>query len=254
MKSHENKNNPESNISKTGEEIEPSGIREFFDIVYTMKDCISLGVGEPDFTTPWGISDSAIYSIKNGETHYTPNRGLPELRELTTDYIKNKWKLNYNPNSEILITMGVSQALDLALRSIIDPGDEIIIFQPCYVSYSANISMLHGKPVIIPTYQKDNFQINIDLVKKSITKKTKAILLNYPSNPTGTIIEKKILKEISKIAIENNLIVLSDEIYAAVSYEKEHFSIATSIFNRYNAKNSSIYSIMCAFNFSICSN
>ncbi len=227
MTNPKNKVDPKSIISKTGENIAPSGIREFFDIVYTMKDCISLGVGEPDFTTPWGISDYAIYSIKNGETHYTPNRGLPELRELTSDYLADRWNLSYNPDTEMLITMGVSQALDLALRTLIDPGDEIIIFQPCYVSYSANISMLHGKPVIIPTYQKDNFQIDTKLVKKSITKKTKAIILNYPSNPTGTTIDKKVLKEVAKIAIENNLIVISDEIYAAISYDDDHFSIAT---------------------------
>jgi len=222
-----NKKNIEKLLSKTAIKIPPSGIRKFFDIVASMPDCISLGVGEPDFTTPWRISDSGIYSLKEGNTHYTSNRGLLELREKISDYMEEKYSLRYNPNNEILITLGVSQGLDLALRSIINPGDEIIIFEPCYVSYSANISMLYGVPVPISTSMENNFQIEPEKIEKAITSKTKAILLNYPSNPTGITIDKKILEKISGIAQKYNLIVLSDEIYSAITYDKKHASIAS---------------------------
>ena len=219
-------NNPGELVSKTGSNLQPSGIREFFDIVYSMPDCISLGVGEPDFTTPWRISDSGIFAIKDGRTHYTPNRGIPELLEHVSDYIKTKHNLEYDPNKELIITMGVSQGLDLALRSIINPGDEVLIIEPCYVSYSANVSILHGTPIVLPTSFKNKFKIDMDLMKKSITKKTKAILLNYPSNPIGITIEKSELHEIASLAIKHNLIVISDEIYSAITYSGEHFSIA----------------------------
>lgn len=221
------KNNPESLVSQVGSAIPPSGIREFFDIVYSTPDCISLGVGEPDFVTPWRISDSGIFAIKDGNTHYTPNRGLPDLRDLIADYIAARYKVRYDPDTELIVTMGVSQGLDLALRSILNPGDEVIIFEPCYVSYTANVSLLHGKPVIIPTCQKDRFRIDLDLLKKSITPKTKAIMLNYPSNPTGSTIDRETLERVSELAMRHNLLVISDEIYCALSYERDHFSIAS---------------------------
>ncbi len=219
--------NPNDLVSESGRNIAPSGIREFFDIVYSMPDCISLGVGEPDFITPWKISDSGIYSIKDGYTHYTSNRGVSELLYLISDYLYSKYKLQYDSNSEILVTMGVSQALDLTLRSIIDPGDEIIIIEPCYVSYAANIKMLHGVPVTVPTFFEDNFKIDPERLKKAITSKTKAILLNYPSNPTGLSFSQSLLKEIAKIAMENNVLVISDEIYSAIIYGAKHFSIGS---------------------------
>lgn len=212
-------------ISGNAKSIPPSGIREFFDIVYSTPDCISLGVGEPDFVTPWRISESGIYAIQEGHTHYTPNRGLPELLNLVASYTESKYSISYKPNSEILITMGVSQGLDLALRSIINPGDEVMIVEPCYVSYAANITILHGKPVIIPTYFEENFRIIPERIRNSVTDRTKAIILNYPSNPTGTSIDKKTLHEIAAIAMEKNLIVLSDEIYSALNYKEEHYSI-----------------------------
>jgi aminotransferase len=221
------KNKPEDLVSNTGRAIPPSGIREFFDIVYSTPDCISLGVGEPDFTTPWRISDSGIYAIKDGNTHYTPNRGLPELRELITRYLASEYNVTYDPDTELIITMGVSQGLDLALRSIVNPGDEVIIFEPCYVSYPANVTLLHGKPVIIPTNIRDRFRIDIDLLKKSITDKTKAVMLSYPSNPTGATIDRDTLEKIAELALRHNLIVISDEIYCAFTYGGSHFSIAS---------------------------
>jgi len=220
-------NKPEDLVSATGRDIPPSGIREFFDIVYSTPDCISLGVGEPDFTTPWRISDSGIYAIKDGNTHYTPNRGLPELRELISRYLASEYNVTYDPDTELIITMGVSQGLDLALRSIVNPGDEVIIFEPCYVSYPANVALLHGKPVIIPTYIRDRFKIDIDLLKKSITDSTKAVMLSYPSNPTGATIDRETLEKIAELAIRHNLIVISDEIYCAFTYDGSHFSIAS---------------------------
>jgi len=220
-----NINNPESLISKKGESIPPSGIREFFDIVFSTPDCISLGVGEPDFVTPWRISESGAFAIKDGYTHYTPNRGLPDLLALISDSIEKNNGIEYNPNEELIITMGVSQGLDISLRSIINPCDEVIIFEPCYVSYPANISLVYGKPVVIQTKYSDKFRIDISKLRKAVTSNTKAILLNYPSNPTGTTIDRDLLEEISSIAIDKNLIVISDEIYSALTYEKDHFSI-----------------------------
>ncbi len=214
-------------LSETGKGIPPSGIREFFDIVYSTPDCISLGVGEPDFSTPWRMTESAINAAKNGFTHYTPNRGLPELCRLISEYLSRDISVQYDPETEIIISLGVSQGLDIALRSIINPGDEIIMFEPCYVSYAPNIRLLYGKPVVISTRAADNFTIDIDEIKNSITPKTKGILLNYPSNPTGATIDKKTLEEIAKLAMSHNLVVIADEIYSQLTYEKEHFSIVS---------------------------
>ncbi|MBN1496584.1 MAG: aminotransferase class I/II-fold pyridoxal phosphate-dependent enzyme [Spirochaetes bacterium] len=220
-------NSPETLVSRTGSAVPPSGIREFFDIVYSTPDCISLGVGEPDFTTPWRISDSGIFAIKDGNTHYTPNRGLPELRDLISRYLAKEYDLAFDPDTELIVTLGVSQGLDLALRSIINPGDEVIIFEPCYVSYTANVMLLHGTPVVIPTYYRDRFKIDIDLFKKAITPKTKAVILSYPSNPTGATIDRETLEAIAELSIRHNFIVISDEIYCSLAYEGRHFSIAT---------------------------
>lgn len=214
-----------SYASKIAEAIPPSGIRKFFDIAATMPDCISLGVGEPDFVTPWKISDSGIYAIKDGYTHYTSNRGLIELRRLITRKIHNEIHTDYSPDEEIIITVGVSQALDLALRAIVDPGDEVIIFEPCYVSYPSNISLVYGTPVPISTWNKNGFEIDPADLKKAVTKKTKAILLNYPANPTGATLSKAVLEEIAKIAIDNDLVVIADELYSSIVYEDKHFSI-----------------------------
>lgn len=227
MKRSSKNEDPSILVSGSGRNLKPSGIREFFDIVYSMKDCVSLGVGEPDFETPWRISDAGINSIREGYTHYTPNRGVPELLELISEYLRLKYKVSYRPESEIMVTMGVSQALDLALRSIIDPGDEVIVIEPCYVSYAANIEMLNGVAVVIPTLFSDGFRIDPARLKKAITERTKAILLNYPSNPTGLSYPPELLKEIGEIAVRNNVLVISDEIYSAICYDREFVSIAT---------------------------
>lgn len=219
------RNSLESLISESGRSIPPSGIREFFDIVYSTPDCISLGVGEPDFVTPWRISDTGIFAIKDGCTHYTPNRGLPELRRLISDSIEKSQGVSYDPDEELIVTMGVSQGLDIALRSIINPGDEVILFEPCYVSYPATVRLAHGRAVMVPTTLKDGFAINTGLLEEAITPKTKALLLNYPSNPTGAEIGRKTLERIAAIAVERNLLVLSDEIYSAITYEDAHSSI-----------------------------
>ncbi len=221
------KNNIEELISSAGKSIPPSGIREFFDIVYSTPDCISLGVGEPDFVTPWRISDSGAYAIKEGHTHYTPNRGLPELLSLISAFLYKKNGVEYDPETELLVTMGVSQGLDIALRSLIDPGDEIIIIEPCYVSYSANIRLALGKAIVIPTYSDDDFNIDAGMIKNAVSSRTKAILLNYPSNPTGLTINRNTLEIIAKIARENNLIVISDELYSSIIYDTDHFSITS---------------------------
>lgn len=227
MKQKSKNSGPAILVSGSGRNLKPSGIREFFDIVYSMKDCVSLGVGEPDFETPWRISDAGIEAIREGYTHYTPNRGVPDLLKLVSEYLESKYRVSYAPEAEIIITMGVSQALDLALRAIIDPGDEVIVIEPCYVSYAANIEMLNGVAVVIPTLFSEGFRIDTVRLKKAITDRTKAILLNYPSNPTGLTYPPELLKEIAEIAIRNNILVISDEIYSAISYEREFVSIAT---------------------------
>ncbi len=219
------KNNPENLLSEAVMKIPPSGIREFFDIVYSMPDCISLGVGEPDFVTPWRISDSGIYAIRDGNTHYTPNRGLPELCDLISMDLKKKHRATYSPDEEIMITMGVSQGLDVALRSIVNPGDEVIIPEPCYVSYGANVTLLGGIPVFVPTYFSEEFKVDIERLRKAITPRTKAILLNYPSNPTGNSLPRELLEKVAKLAAEHNFFIIADEIYSSISYEKEHWSV-----------------------------
>ncbi|HNR88854.1 MAG TPA: aminotransferase class I/II-fold pyridoxal phosphate-dependent enzyme [Spirochaetota bacterium] len=220
-----NTNDPESLVSAVGAAIPPSGIREFFDIVYSTPDCISLGVGEPDFITPWRVCETGIFAIRDGCTHYTSNRGLLELRELIAARIEKETGVGYDPETEIIVTMGVSQGLDIALRSIVNPGDEVIMFEPCYVSYMANVQLLHGVPVVLPTRLEDGFAIDAARVEQAIMPKTKAVLLNYPRNPTGSTIDRPTLERIARIAVERNIIVLADEIYSAIDYLDERFSI-----------------------------
>ncbi|MFW6364984.1 MAG: pyridoxal phosphate-dependent aminotransferase, partial [Spirochaetota bacterium] len=191
----------------------------------SMPDAISLGVGEPDFITPWKISDSGIYAIKDGYTHYTPNRGIPELLSILSQDIHTRYKVDYDPQRDMIITVGVSQALDITLRTLINPGDEIIVFEPCYVSYKSNISLAYGTPVILQTDFGSGFQINIDQLKNAISDKTKAILLNYPSNPSGMNIDFMVLQQIADLATEHDFVIIADEIYSSITYENTHRSI-----------------------------
>ncbi|OGV46677.1 MAG: aromatic amino acid aminotransferase [Lentisphaerae bacterium GWF2_44_16] len=204
-----------------------SGIRDFFELVNTMDDVISLGIGEPDFVTPWHIRESAIYSLEKGHTSYTSNLGLLSLRKEICAYLEKDYELDYDPVRECIITVGVSEALDLAIRAIVNPGDEIIYHEPCYVSYAPEISMAHGVPVPVVTREENNFAISPDDFRKAITPKTKAILLNFPCNPTGATLTVEQKKEIAEIAIEHDIIVITDEIYSELTYDDKSPSIAT---------------------------
>ena len=209
-------------ISELVKSVPPSGIRKFFDLVIEMDDVISLGVGEPDFVTPWHVREACIYSLEKGFTSYTSNNGLLELRELISEYIKSDYNVGYNPEDEILITTGVSEAADLAFRAITNPGDEVIIPEPCYVSYNPGVVFAGGKPVPVPTYSEDEFRVTADQIEKSITDKTKALVLSYPNNPTGAIMEKKDLEEIADVVNEHDIIVISDEVYDRLTYNGKH--------------------------------
>ena len=219
--------NYESILNDTITEIQPSGIRKFFDIAATMSDVISLGVGEPDFETPWKIRSAAIKSLERGKTRYSSNRGLAELRKEIADYLNRKYSLSYEPESEILVTVGGSEAIDAALRSIVNPGDEVIIPQPSYVCYVPMVQMAGGVPVIIENKADDDFKLTAAELKENITPKTKAIILPYPSNPTGAIMEKADYEAIEEIIKDTDIILLSDEIYAELTFNgKKHVSPA----------------------------
>ena len=203
-------------------ELKPSGIRKFFDIVATMKDVISLGIGEPDFTTPKPILEAGIRSLQNGETHYTSNHGKVELRQGIADNLKKLYKVDYNPTDEIVATVGVSEALYLTFTAILEPGDEVIIPTPCFVSYQAEVILAGGVPVEIPARLENNFTIDPDDIRKAITPRTKVIFIGYPSNPTGAVAPREVMLEIAKIADQHDLIVVSDEIYDRLVYDFEH--------------------------------
>ncbi len=208
-------------------ELPKSGIRDFFELVSSMDNVISLGIGEPDFVAPWHIREATIYALERGHTSYTSNLGLLSLRKEICNYLQNDYNLKYSPTTECLVSVGVSEALDLILRAIINPGDEIIYHEPCYVSYESEIKMAHGVPVPIKTKEDLNFSLNPKDLEKAITSKTKAILLNFPCNPTGATLSLKQMQEIANIAIKNDLIVITDEIYSELTYEKQHLSIAS---------------------------
>jgi len=212
-------------INKVVTNMQPSGIRKFFDIVNQMDDAISLGVGEPDFVTPWHIREEGIYSIEKGRTYYTSNAGLLELRSEICNYLK-KFNLNYD-TSEVLVTVGGSEAIDLALRTIIEKDDEVIVHEPSFVCYKPCIDLAGGKPVVIETKAENQFMLTKEELLEKITPKTKILVLSYPNNPTGAIMTKEKLEDIAKIAIENNILVISDEIYAELTYGSKHISIAS---------------------------
>ena len=207
--------------------LKPSGIRKFFDIVSEMPDAISLGVGEPDFDTPWHIREEGIYSLERGKTFYTSNSGLMELRQEICNYLKRRIGVEYQPASDVIITVGGSEAIDIAMRAMINPGDEVLIPLPSYVSYEPCCILAGGVPVTIELQEKDEFRLKPEQLRAAITDRTKILVLPFPNNPTGGIMEKADLEAIADIIIENDLFVLSDEIYAELTYGQEHVSIAS---------------------------
>jgi len=213
-------------ISQRANQISPSGIRKFFDLLASIEGIISLGVGEPDFTTPWHICESAIESLEKGYTMYTSNSGMPELRQELSQYLKDNYNLAYDPANELLITVGVSEALDLAMRTILDPGDEVIMPDPCYVSYNPCVILAGGTPIMVPTNQENNFEISAADIEARVSSRTKAILTGYPANPTGAVMSRDNLSQITEVARRHKLLIISDEIYAKLVYGVEHTCVA----------------------------
>ena len=209
-------------LSKRVAGLKPSGIRKFFDIAATMKDVISLGIGEPDFTTPKPILDAGIRSLQNGETHYTSNWGKMELRQAIADNLKKLYNVSYDPTNEVIATVGVSEALYLTFTAILDPGDEVIIPTPCFVSYQAEVILAGGFPVEVTARVENDFAVNPDDIRRAITPRTRCIFIGYPSNPTGAVATRETMLEIGRIAEEHNLLVVSDEIYDRLVYDFEH--------------------------------
>lgn len=214
-------------LSKKVTEIKPSGIRKFFDLVSEMKDAISLGVGEPDFETPWHIRDEGIYAFERGRTFYTANAGLKDLRIEINNYLQRRQGLSYNPDNEIVVTVGGSEAIDIALRAMLNAGDEVIIPQPSYVSYEPCTVLADGVPVIINLKAENEFRLTAEELENAITDKTKVLILPFPNNPTGSIMEKEYLESIAKVIIKHDIFVISDEIYSELSYKNKHISIAS---------------------------
>lgn len=206
--------------------IPPSGIRKYFDIVSEMKDAVSLGVGEPDFDTPWHIRDEGIYSLEKGRTFYTSNAGLKELKMEVANYLKRRQGLEYDYNKEILITVGGSEAIDIGMRVMLNPGEEVLIPQPSYVSYEPCVTLAGGVPVIINLKEENEFRLTAQELLDAITDKTKILVLPFPNNPTGAILEERDLQEIAKVCVEKDIFVMSDEIYAELTYKEKHISIA----------------------------
>ncbi len=214
-------------LNETILNIKPSGIRKFFDLVSEMKGVISLGVGEPDFDTPWHIRDEGIYALEQGKTFYTSNAGLKELREEICNYLNRTQGIEYNPLNEVLVTVGGSEAIDIGLRAMINPGDEVIIPQPAYVSYYPCALLAGAKPVIIDLKSENEFRLKAEELLNAITSKTKVLILPFPNNPTGAIMERKDLEQIAKVCVEKDIYVMSDEIYSALTYKGKHVSIAS---------------------------
>ncbi len=214
-------------LSENIKNMPSSGIRKFFDVANTMEGVISLGVGEPDFETPWHVREAAISSLEKGYTSYSSNTGMIELRKAIASYLDEKYSISYDPEHQILVTIGASEGIDISLRAIINPGDEVLVVEPSYVSYKPCVSMCGGVPIPVVTYEENNFKVTPDEILNKITPKTKAIILPYPNNPTGGIMEIDDLAAISKVIIENDLLVISDEIYSELTYGSQHVSIAS---------------------------
>jgi len=216
-------------ISTQVASVPRSGIRDFFELVQGREDVISLGVGEPDFATPWHIREAAIYSLEKGQTSYTSNLGLLKLRKLISEYVSEFFKVDYSSETDIIVAVGVSEAIDLALRALINPGDEVIYHEPCYVSYSPSIVMAHGVAIPVTTTKEDDFALKAEALEKVITPKSRVLMLNFPTNPTGAIAPREDLEKIAALCIKHDLIVLTDEIYSELIYDDEvpHTSIAS---------------------------
>ena len=218
-----------SRLSPGVRAIAPSGIRKFFDIAAQMEDVISLGVGEPDFVTPWSIRESCVYGLEQGFTSYTANRGMPELRQEIANHFSRRYDVDYDANKEILVTVGVSEALDIAMRAILSPGDEVLIPEPCYVSYQACTTLAGGVPVSVPAKIENEFRITPGDLEEHLTEKTRALLIGYPNNPTGAVMERKDLMAVAEFAKVHDLIVISDEIYGDLTYGQEEHTCFASL-------------------------
>ncbi|MDI6888140.1 MAG: aminotransferase class I/II-fold pyridoxal phosphate-dependent enzyme [Methanocellales archaeon] len=214
-------------IAEKVQRIPPSGIRKFFEMVTGMDDVISLGVGEPDFVTPWPVREACIYSLEKGYTSYTSNWGLQELRDEIAHAVASDYGIAYSPEDQILVTTGVSEAIDLAMRAITNPGDEIIVVEPCYVSYNPCVTLAGGKPVSVATDPSTHFRVTPEQIEDKIKEKTKAVVLNYPNNPTGAIMKKKDLEAVADVVVEHDLIVISDEVYDKLTYDGKHMCFAS---------------------------
>jgi aminotransferase len=219
--------NLEEKISPVVRDLPPSGIRRFFDLVNTRPDAISLGVGEPDFITPWHIREACVDSLERGMTSYTSNQGMPELLDAISQYLEERFSLSYHSRSEILVTFGASEAIDLALRTLVAPGDEVLIPEPCYISYTSCVELAGGVPVTIPTTAQNGFKLTAEELEKAITPRTKAIIVCYPNNPTGAVMRKEDWEPLVKLIKKHELLIISDEIYAELTYRGTHFSPAS---------------------------
>jgi aminotransferase len=218
---------PDEFVAGHVREIPRSGIREFFDVVQSMPDVISLGVGEPDFVTPWHIREAAIYALERGRTSYTSNLGLPRLREAISGYVERKFGIRYDAKRQILITVGVSEALDIALRAVVNPGDEVLYHEPCYVSYSPSIALAHGRAIQISCSADTGFALTSEAIERAITPGSRALILNFPTNPTGGTMTRAELLKVADVVLRHNLLVITDEIYSELTFEGEHVSIAS---------------------------
>ena len=214
-------------VSARARAIPPSGIRRFFDIAQTMEDVISLGVGEPDFVTPWCVCEASIYSIEQGSTAYTSNKGTPQLRGAISRYLDTRFGVNYNTDEEIIVTCGVSEAADIAIRAVVDPGDEVLIAEPCYVSYTPCVSLTSGIPVTVPCRAEDEFRLTADALMERITPRTKALIANFPNNPTGGVMQEADWRAVADVLVDHDLLLISDEVYAELTYDGDHFAPAT---------------------------
>jgi len=214
-------------VSARARAIPPSGIRRFFDIAQTMEDVISLGVGEPDFVTPWCVCEASIYSIEQGSTAYTSNKGTPQLRGAISRYLDTRFGVGYDPHEEIIVTCGVSEAADIAIRAVVDPGDEVLIAEPCYVSYTPCVSLTGGIPVTVPCRAEDEFRLTADALMERITPRTKALIANFPNNPTGGVMQEADWRAVADVLVDHDLLLISDEVYAELTYDGDHFAPAT---------------------------